>query len=157
MLLGRNEDGRSVTIAELGEGTGALEESRDRGLMNRKFYKPKRSKPLPKRRAKPRRRRPDLFFTPEPQESWDAISLRVRRKWWFEAEAKNTRPRCGICRLLIVGWGDMVPDHIKPGKMGGCKDNSESNLQPAHWWCNNEKGSKRNNWKATSVMIWKRQ
>lgn len=86
-----------------------------------------------------RRRRPELFFQPPAEESWESISNRMRRKWWDE------RPVfCGICLKRIVFFRDLVPDHIEPGKMGGCKDNSEENLQPAHWQCNRAKGSQRN-------------
>lgn len=93
-------------------------------------------------REKPRRERPELFFKPEKtEESWPSISLRVRTKWWNEQYGQL---RCGICGGKIYLWDDLVPDHIEPGKMGGCKDHSESNLQPAHSWCNLEKGSKRN-------------
>jgi len=39
---------------------------------------------------------------------------------------------------------DYVLDHIEPrGMSGGKRDDSESNLQPAHWWCNSLKGAKR--------------
>jgi hypothetical protein len=65
----------------------------------------------------------------------------MRLKWWDEADSEPLL--CGICDEEIHHFEDLVPDHIQPGKMGGCKDHSESNLQPAHWWCNNEKGSKR--------------
>lgn len=93
------------------------------------------------KRTKPRRVRPELFYSGDQPESWDAISLRVRTKWWQE---RSFGPLlCGICTKAICKWEHLVPDHIAPGKMGGCKDNSESNLQPAHWWCNKEKGSKR--------------
>lgn len=51
---------------------------------------------------------------------------------------------CGICGLVIRAFDDLVPDHIEPGKIGGCKDNSDKNLQPAHAKCNLLKGSKRN-------------
>jgi len=98
-------------------------------------------RPNPKR-AKPRRTRDELFFKAPKPEAWPKISLRVRTKWW-EDKGRHGRLLCGICHLLILNWYELVPDHIEPGKMGGCKDHSESNLQPAHWWCNNEKGSVR--------------
>ena len=92
------------------------------------------------RRTKERRKRPDLFFNGDKPESWESISLRVRTKWWGE---RYGQLKCGICGRPIYTWDDLVPDHIEPGKMGGCKDHSEENLQPAHSWCNLEKGSKR--------------
>lgn len=99
----------------------------------------KQSKRIPRKRSKPRRGRPELFFRRKREESWPSISRRMRLKWW-----NSGRHECGICHNTIFYFRDMVPDHIIPGKMGGCKDHSESNLQPAHSWCNLEKGSKRN-------------
>jgi 5-methylcytosine-specific restriction endonuclease McrA len=93
------------------------------------------------KRTKPRRSRPDIFYTPPAEETWEEISIRVRTKWWKE---RTGHLLCGICSKPIVRWEDLVPDHIVPGKMGGCKDHSEENLQPAHHWCNREKGSRRN-------------
>ena len=99
---------------------------------------------IPRKRKTPRRERPDLFFQPDREETWDEISVRVRVKWWKEAAAKEEYPECVICGQPINQYRQMVPDHILPGKMGGCKDHAESNLGPAHVVCNNLKGSKRN-------------
>lgn len=98
--------------------------------------------PKSSRRVNQRRERPELFFQREKQETWPEISLRMRLKWWDEADSEPLL--CGICGEEIFHFHDLVPDHIVPGKMGGCKDHSESNLQPAHSLCNLEKGSKRN-------------
>jgi 5-methylcytosine-specific restriction endonuclease McrA len=98
----------------------------------------RKSRPKAKR-EKPRRKRPELF--PKPKvDPWPEISRRVRDKWWNQATEYLT---CAICGDEIISFYDLVPDHINPGKMGGCKDHSEKNLQPAHWWCNTIKGSKR--------------
>jgi len=54
---------------------------------------------------------------------------------------------CGICEKAIEDMNDVVPDHIIPkGIGGGFADDGEngSNLQPAHSWCNQKKGSIRN-------------
>ena len=104
----------------------------------------KARKRLPLKRSKPRRTRPDLFFQPAKEETWEEISLRLRAKWWKEATGRDRYPVCVICCLPINQFRQMVPDHRLPGKMGGCKDHAESNLGPAHVVCNNLKGSKRN-------------
>lgn len=104
----------------------------------------KRMKRIPRRRSKPRRRRPDLFYQPPKEQTWEEISFRLRVKWWREATSRNEYPKCVICGEVINQFRQMVPDHREPGKMGGCKDHSESNLGPAHVICNNLKGSKRN-------------
>lgn len=98
---------------------------------------------IPKKREKPRITRdlPELRCAKKKSDPWPKISLRVRKKWWAE---RNPVLRCGICGKPIWDFGDLVPDHKEPGKMGGCKDHSEENLQPAHSLCNMEKGSIRN-------------
>lgn len=101
---------------------------------------PVRKKRLPRKRDKPRRHRPALFFKPPKQETWPEISKRVRLTWWIVADGYLL---CGICGERITDFNDLVPDHIEPGKMGGCRDHSDENLQPAHWLCNLQKGSKR--------------
>lgn len=104
-----------------------------------KTMKPRSS--IPHRRKRPRRKRPELTRRPKQCcESWAQISMRVRLKWW---EQSNWKLLCALCGKPIEYFSQLVPDHIVPGKMGGCKDHSEENLQPAHWWCNNAKGSKR--------------
>lgn len=96
--------------------------------------------PIPRKREKPRRKRPELFFKAFRDTPWPVLSRMVRQMWW---RLHGTLLRCGICKKRIWNFEDMVPDHIIPGKMGGCKDNSLTNLQPAHWWCNLAKGSRR--------------
>lgn len=99
----------------------------------------RQKKRITRKRERPRRKRDlGLHVAPKP-ESWRKISLRVRQQWWNRGNV-----RCGICGFRILHFMDMVPDHIEPGKMGGCKNNSETNLQPAHSWCNTKKGSIRN-------------
>lgn len=94
---------------------------------------------LKRKRDKPRRKRPELFpYLEEERDPWPEISAGVRKKWWEAGQVV-----CGICELPVLRFEDLVPDHVEPGKMGGCKNHDESNLQPAHWWCNLEKGSKR--------------
>lgn len=94
-----------------------------------------------RKKGLPRRKRPELFHDIPAAEPWPSISLRVRKQWWAD---KFGQLKCGICGKPIYTWDDLVPDHIAPGKMGGCKDNSVDNLQPAHVFCNLEKGSQRN-------------
>lgn len=68
----------------------------------------------------------------------------IRRRWWRESELSGVPLMCGICHFAIREFCDLNSDHVIPGQLGGGKGNSESNLQEAHWWCNMEKGSKRN-------------
>lgn len=99
-------------------------------------------KPRIRPRIAPRRKRPEIFHPAPAVEGWPAISKRLRLKWWGEQTA-NEPLLCALCGKPIRSYSELVPDHIIPGKMGGCKDNSDSNLQPAHWICNAEKGSQR--------------
>lgn len=46
---------------------------------------------------------------------------------------------CEICSFPIVEEKDLTVDHIIPKSQGG-KD-SVNNMQPAHWVCNQQKGS----------------
>lgn len=62
----------------------------------------------------------------------------IRNRWW--KEGKRT---CALCHKEIRNRADYTLDHIIPGKAGGCKDDAEANLQPAHWDCNVAKGSTR--------------
>lgn len=91
---------------------------------------------------------------PFPQKRPNAISAKqrarladlakVRKGWWDEARAQGSYPICGICGEPIEDFKNLDSDHRIPGKMGGCKDNSPGNLQPAHRYpCNTEKGSQR--------------
>lgn len=64
---------------------------------------------------------------------------KLRLKWWHHG--KRT---CHLCGEAIIRLSDYVLDHIKPcGMGGGSRNDDESNLGPAHWICNSEKGSKR--------------
>lgn len=95
---------------------------------------------------------------------WEQVRPGVRRIWdellgkfrWklSQAEVRKVIDRklrenggtCGICGEKIDDYQDVVPDHKEPKGMGGARaDDGEngSNLQPAHWNCNAEKGSKR--------------
>lgn len=67
----------------------------------------------------------------------------VRREWWDAAQISGVPLVCGWCGESILSYENLTVDHREPGKMGGCKDHSLRNLQPAHTWCNNEKGSQR--------------
>lgn len=50
---------------------------------------------------------------------------------------------CGICDQP-VGFAEFTIDHVVPrGLGGGTRDDRVENLQPAHFCCNSEKGSKR--------------
>lgn len=50
---------------------------------------------------------------------------------------------CGICGKWVE-LDELTGDHINPRGMGGGKrDDRIKNLQPAHFSCNAEKGSKR--------------
>lgn len=51
---------------------------------------------------------------------------------------------CGICDKEFTDVRDIVPDHREPKGAGGqWRDDSPSNIQAAHSWCNQEKGSRR--------------
>lgn len=67
----------------------------------------------------------------------------IRRCWWDNAELSGKPLICGICGKPIRNFWELDSDHIQPGKMGGCRNDAEENLQPAHKKCNIEKGSQR--------------
>lgn len=69
--------------------------------------------------------------------------LQVRLKWWRESRDSGADLICGICHKPITRYEELASDHREPGKMGGCRNDAEENLQPAHRWCNQEKGSNR--------------
>jgi 5-methylcytosine-specific restriction endonuclease McrA len=50
---------------------------------------------------------------------------------------------CGICHQEIPKR-QLTFDHIKPQGWGHVDKYNYDNIQPAHWLCNYEKGSKRN-------------
>lgn len=51
---------------------------------------------------------------------------------------------CAICGESFTDYSDVVPDHKEPKGMGGAwRDDHPDNIQAAHWWCNEEKGSTR--------------
>ena len=51
---------------------------------------------------------------------------------------------CAICHKEFYEYSDIVPDHKLPKGMGGAwRDDHPDNIQAAHWWCNEEKGSIR--------------
>ena len=50
--------------------------------------------------------------------------------------------KCAICHKEFSEYSDIVPDHKLPKGMGGAwRDDHPDNIQAAHWWCNEEKGS----------------
>ena len=67
----------------------------------------------------------------------------IRDTWWRESEESGEPLICGICDEPITRPTDLDSDHIQPGKLGGCRDDSPANLQPAHRLCNSDKGSTR--------------
>ncbi len=84
-------------------------------------------------------RRPAIRKVSAKQAARQANLNKIRIRWWNEG-----RHECGICHYKINSFDDYVLDHRKPRGMGGGKrDDSEENLQPAHFWCNTEKGSRR--------------
>ncbi len=51
---------------------------------------------------------------------------------------------CALCHEEFTDCNDIVPDHKNPKGMGGAwRDDHPDNIQAAHWWCNEEKGSTR--------------
>jgi hypothetical protein len=52
--------------------------------------------------------------------------------------------KCGICNEEFSDYSEIVPDHKHPKGMGGAwRDDHPDNIQAAHCWCNEEKGSMR--------------
>jgi hypothetical protein len=52
--------------------------------------------------------------------------------------------QCALCQGPFTDYGDIKPDHRNPKGMGGAwRDGHPENIQAAHWWCNEEKGSTR--------------
>lgn len=74
----------------------------------------------------------------KPKHLTPAQRSKLRRRWWTDG-----RVICGICFGTIRSFDEYCLDHITQGKMGARRDDSESNMQPAHILCNFEKGSKR--------------
>lgn len=81
--------------------------------------------------------------TPEPS--------RAEKKRILAELCEEQDYRCYLCGGLVSWVGgelnSAVIEHVVPGKMGGCKDWSRSNLKAACVRCNNLKGSKRLNGK----------
>ena len=51
---------------------------------------------------------------------------------------------CPICLQEFTDYNDVVPDHKEPKGMGGAwRDDHPDNIQAAHSWCNEDKGSTR--------------
>ena len=51
---------------------------------------------------------------------------------------------CAICDEPFTDCNDVVPDHKEPKGMGGAwRDDHPDNIQAAHYWRNQEKGSTR--------------
>jgi 5-methylcytosine-specific restriction endonuclease McrA len=48
---------------------------------------------------------------------------------------------CGLCGEDFTDYGDVVPDHISPRRMGVAREDHPENIQSACWWCNGKKGS----------------
>jgi 5-methylcytosine-specific restriction endonuclease McrA len=61
-----------------------------------------------------------------------------RKRLWEKREHV-----CYLCGFGIMDFDDMELDHRKPGKMGGCKDDTDENQELTHRKCNREKGSRR--------------
>jgi len=90
----------------------------------------------------PFHRKPPKKITKQRQNDLAGLAV-VRRLWWESAEREGRIIICILCEEPIKYFSDLDSDHIEPGKMGGCKNHSEDNLQPAHRWCNSKKGSQR--------------
>jgi 5-methylcytosine-specific restriction endonuclease McrA len=73
----------------------------------------------------------------------------IERREVKNTKQKRERLRClireqeGKCYLCGDPMLFAVLEHVTPGKMGGCKDDSDDNLKAACWKCNFKKGSKR--------------
>src|SRR5215472_10871926 len=93
-------------------------------------------------RTRARRKRPELFPNHVSQADRQKARLarldEIRERWW-----KEGRRTCWLCKKPIEFRANYTLDHKEPGKMGGCKNDDESNLAPACWDCNEKKGSRR--------------
>lgn len=99
-----------------------------------------------KPKNKPRSRKPWLRIYSDGREWIDRTTPRGKLEFDLRHSAAYEREHgiCGICGEF-VSWEDSVADHILPkGLGGGTHDDREGNLQPSHYMCNSEKGSKRN-------------
>jgi 5-methylcytosine-specific restriction endonuclease McrA len=88
---------------------------------------------------------------PKPKEQEGRVELtQEEKRAQLLRKVKEQKYRCNYCgRRLTLELGyfsTAVREHIKPGKIGGCKDDSDSNICAACVVCNGEKGSQRN-WK----------
>ena len=73
---------------------------------------------------------------------------RKLREWfWFDRWdllESMPWPPCALCFQTIQWFREFTLDHITPRGMGGGKRDDRF-VQPAHFWCNAKKGSKRLN------------
>lgn len=69
---------------------------------------------------------------------------RIRRTLYKRGLEQTIRERgwvmCHLCGEKIISTRDLTIDHDLPKKWGG--DSTFFNLQPAHYKCNQQKGSK---------------
>ena len=65
----------------------------------------------------------------------------------LDRKCRDQKMRCFYCHCPMTREPDRFNtadrEHVVPGKMGGCKDDSEENVVVSCRKCNSEKGSKR--------------
>ena len=65
----------------------------------------------------------------------------------LDRKCREQGNRCFYCHCTMTREPDRFNtadrEHVVPGKMGGCKDDSEDNVVAACRKCNSSKGSKR--------------
>ncbi len=82
-------------------------------------------------------------FNPKDYVDHEAAWLAYRRRWLLaNPPLDNGHYLCGICGNWVSSE-ETTLDHIEPRDAGNTF--SDDNIQPVHWTCNTQKGSKR--WK----------
>lgn len=58
---------------------------------------------------------------------------------WKSKILRGTYPNCFLCGKPITKVKDLTTEHLMPKSRGGSSD--DTNLYPAHTWCNWEKNN----------------
>ena len=90
-----------------------------------------------------------MTMFPKPSELENRFTLTPKEKReQLDRKCREQKMRCFYCHCPLTREPDRFNtadrEHVVPGKMGGCKDDSEENIVAACRSCNRKKGSKRN-------------
>lgn len=85
---------------------------------------------------------------PKPRETENRVTLTPKgKREQLDRKCREQENRCFYCHCQMTREPEMFNtaerEHVVPGKMGGCKDDSDENIVAACHRCNFEKGSKR--------------